>query len=115
MATRGCPCDHLGDTAKPCSCTPKLVERYRSRISGPLLDRIDIHIEVPRLPWKELAEEPEGECSAAIRARVEAARMKRRHRLVFLLPLRLPRSSDGTDIRQKIGNLPLAEPGPLAR
>ncbi|MBI3126311.1 MAG: ATP-binding protein [Candidatus Tectomicrobia bacterium] len=73
-------CGHLGDTAKACSCTPKLVERYRSRLSGPLLDRIDIHIEVPRLPWKELAEEPEGESSEAIRARVEAARAVQRAR-----------------------------------
>ena len=80
MATHPCACGHLGDTAKACSCTPKSVERYRSRISGPLLDRIDIHIEVPRLPWKELAEEPEGEGSEAIRARVEAARAVQRAR-----------------------------------
>lgn len=80
MATQGCPCGHLGDSAKPCSCTPKLVERHRARISGPLLDRIDIHIEVPRLPWKELAEEPEGEGSPAIRQRVEAARARQRAR-----------------------------------
>lgn len=79
-AMNPCPCGHLGDTAKSCSCTPKLVERHRSRISGPLLDRIDIHIEVPRLPWKELAEAPEGEDSATIRARVEAARAVQRTR-----------------------------------
>jgi len=72
-----CMCGHLGDTAKACSCTPKLVERYRSRLSGPLLDRIDIHVEVPRLPWRELAGAPEGECSAAIRARaVQRARFE---------------------------------------
>jgi len=81
-AMNPCPCGHYGDAAKPCACTPKQIARHRARISGPLLDRIDIHIEVPRLAWRELAEEPEGEGSAEIRRRVEAARGRQRARLI---------------------------------
>lgn len=63
-AMNPCVCGLRTDGA--CTCTPKQVARYRSRISGPILDRIDIHISVPRVPWKELAEDPEGESSATI-------------------------------------------------
>ncbi len=62
-----------------CSCTPLAIQRYMSRISGPLLDRIDLHVEVPAVKIEELAGKPDGEGSAAIRARVEAAR-ERQHR-----------------------------------
>lgn len=76
-AMNPCPCGHLGDSAgRACSCTSEQVSRYRQRISGPLLDRIDIHIEVPRVQPK-LLQQPtpnRGEESHQVRARVEAAR-----------------------------------------
>ncbi|WP_129134782.1 YifB family Mg chelatase-like AAA ATPase [Luteimonas sp. YGD11-2] len=74
-AMNPCPCGWAGDTSGRCRCAPDAVRRYRSRISGPLLDRIDLHVEVPRLPAHELRPDaPEGEASASIRARVEASR-----------------------------------------
>lgn len=68
-----CPCGHLGDAVE-CQCTSYQIQRYRSRVSGPLLDRIDIHIETPALKYKELAEESSGEPSERIRKRVQEAR-----------------------------------------
>ncbi|ROR34414.1 magnesium chelatase family protein [Inmirania thermothiophila] len=73
-AMNPCPCGHLGDPAGRCRCTEEQVRRYRARISGPLLDRIDLHVEVPRLPREELLAGRPGEDSAAVRARVAAAR-----------------------------------------
>jgi magnesium chelatase family protein len=75
-AMNPCPCGYHGDQVKPCSCAPALIARYRNQISGPLLDRIDIHIEVPRLTPDELLGRQPGEPSAAIRARVIAARAR---------------------------------------
>src|SRR5438128_957182 len=76
-AMNPCPCGYLGDDARSCRCTPPLVDRYRARVSGPLLDRIDLHVEVPRVPVAALADDaPPGEPSAAVRARVEAARAR---------------------------------------
>jgi magnesium chelatase family protein len=74
LATHICPCGYLSDPVHPCSCTPIAIHRYRSRISGPLLDRIDIHIEVPAVKYRELADRGEAESSAAIAARVERSR-----------------------------------------
>lgn len=79
-AMNPCPCGHWGDPARPCTCTPKQIVRYRSRISGPLLDRIDIHIGVPRVEWKELSGDEIGESSAQILSRIEAARTRQRSR-----------------------------------
>ena len=79
-ATNPCPCGYLGDTLHPCSCTPLMVQRYRSRLSGPLLDRIDLHIEVPRILHRELSDPIDSESSASIRDRVDAARDIQRQR-----------------------------------
>jgi magnesium chelatase family protein len=79
-AMNPCPCGYLGSTVRPCRCGSPLVERYLSRISGPLLDRIDLHLRVPALPYSDLASEALAEASAAIRARVEAARVRQRER-----------------------------------
>ena len=76
-----CPCGYYGDPVKECTCSPVMVSRYQKRISGPLLDRIDIHIEVPRVEYEKLSDDRLGEPSAAIRERVEAAREQQRHRL----------------------------------
>jgi len=73
-ALNPCPCGFFGDTRHQCSCTPGMITRYRSRVSGPLLDRIDIHIDVPAVPYKELSNEYSGEKSDAIRKRVIEAR-----------------------------------------
>ncbi len=75
-----CPCGYFGDSQKPCSCAPALVTKYQKRISGPLLDRIDIHIEVPRVDYEKLSGDRMGEPSECIRARVQAARNIQRHR-----------------------------------
>jgi magnesium chelatase family protein len=75
-----CPCGFFSDPPRPCTCSPGLIHKYLQRISGPLLDRIDIHIEVPRLKDQELVNQPTGEQSTAIRARVERAREVQRRR-----------------------------------
>jgi magnesium chelatase family protein len=73
-AMNPCPCGYLGDPKHECRCTPTQVQRYRAKISGPLLDRIDLHIEAPALSIGELRNEKTGEPSAAVRARVGHAR-----------------------------------------
>jgi magnesium chelatase family protein len=73
-AMNPCPCGFYGDTQKPCTCAPAVVTKYQKRISGPLLDRIDIHIEVPRVDYEKLSGDRIGDSSEAIRARVQAAR-----------------------------------------
>ncbi len=73
-AMNPCPCGYLTDPRHECTCTPGQIQRYLSRISGPLFDRIDLHIEVPALPFEDLVRKRPGEPSEAIRARVEAAR-----------------------------------------
>ena len=73
-AMNPCPCGFYGDTTRECRCTPAIIQRYLGKISGPLLDRIDIHVEVPAVPYKELRGDQRSESSAQIRARVEAAR-----------------------------------------
>jgi magnesium chelatase family protein len=73
-AMNPCPCGYYGDAMKPCTCAHALVTKYQKRISGPLLDRIDIHIEVPRVDYEKLSGDRVGEPSECIRARVQAAR-----------------------------------------
>ncbi len=79
-AMNPCPCGYYGDTMKPCTCAPAVVTKYQKRISGPLLDRIDIHIEVPRVDYQKLSSDRLGESSAEIRQRVEKARQVQRER-----------------------------------
>jgi magnesium chelatase family protein len=73
-AMNPCPCGYHGDPTHDCTCTPAEIQRYMARISGPLLDRIDIHIEVPAVKYKQLSGEPTGERSSLVRERVNAAR-----------------------------------------
>jgi magnesium chelatase family protein len=79
-AMNPCPCGYFGDPVKECSCSSAVVTRYQKRISGPLLDRIDIHAEVPRVDFDKLSDDRLGEPSSQIRARVEAARERQRTR-----------------------------------
>lgn len=79
-AMNPCPCGFYGDPRRECRCNPMAVQRYRGRISGPLLDRIDLHVEVPLVEFKELSRAEAGEPSSAIRDRVENARRIQRER-----------------------------------
>src|SRR5262249_36942653 len=75
-----CPCGYRSDPRRACSCTPPQVERYLGRISGPLLDRIDLHVEVPAVPFTQLAEAPPGPTSADLLAEVLTARARQAER-----------------------------------
>ncbi len=75
-ASNPCPCGHLGDPRRECRCTPPQIQRYRARLSGPLLDRIDLQLEVPAVGFGELMGHGRGESSAAVRTRVVAARTR---------------------------------------
>jgi magnesium chelatase family protein len=79
-AMNPCPCGYAGDAVRACTCAPALVTRYQKRISGPMIDRIDIHVEVPRVEFAKLADPLPGESSSAVRGRVEAARARARQR-----------------------------------
>jgi magnesium chelatase family protein len=75
MATEACPCGYLGDAAGKCRCTMDQIQRYRLRISGPLLDRLDMHVEVPRVPASVLqTQQDSAETSEQVAARVRIAR-----------------------------------------
>jgi magnesium chelatase family protein len=73
-ATHPCPCGYYGDPRRECRCGTNAVQKYRQRISGPLLDRIDLHIEVPAVSYEELSGKGSSESSEVIRTRVETAR-----------------------------------------
>jgi len=73
-AMNPCPCGFLGSTQRACRCTPDQVNRYQSKLSGPLLDRIDLHVEVPALPAEQLVSTPAGEATAILRERATRAR-----------------------------------------
>jgi magnesium chelatase family protein len=81
-AMNPCPCGFLSDPQRECQCTYPQIQRYKSKISGPLLDRIDLHIEVPAVKFKDLAEPSGGESSEAVRTRVQAARERQRERFL---------------------------------
>lgn len=80
-AMNPCPCGYYGSDYKPCTCTPLQITRYRSKISGPLLDRIDLHIEVPRVKYHDIKSDAREETSAQIRERVTEARAIQQARL----------------------------------
>lgn len=79
-AMNPCPCGNYGNPQQECSCTSQMIQRYMAKISGPLLDRIDIHIEAPVVKYQELASKRTGETSAQVRERVVAARLKQHER-----------------------------------
>ena len=92
-AMNPCACGFYGDATRECRCTPALIQRYLGKISGPLLDRIDIHVEVPAVPYKELRDNAGAASSAEIRERVERARARQQARGFYnsRLPSRLVR------------------------
>jgi magnesium chelatase family protein len=79
-AMNPCPCGYYGDSVKPCTCALGAVMKYQKRVSGPLLDRIDIHIQVPRIEYEKLADTRTGESSSTVRERVEGSREIQRRR-----------------------------------
>ncbi len=79
-AMNPCPCGYSTDPQHDCRCTPIQIQRYLARVSGPLMDRIDIHLDVPAVKYRELSSKDQGESSTTIRARVEAARARQRKR-----------------------------------
>ena len=79
-AMNPCPCGYATDLLKACKCNSMQIQRYRSKISGPLLDRIDIHVEVPSVRWKELSSDRSGEPSSMVKERVAMARLIQRQR-----------------------------------
>lgn len=79
-AANPCPCGYFGDSAHTCQCNPGQIQRYISKLSGPLLDRIDIHVEVPSVSFDDLHAKTNGETSVNIRERVNKARERQQHR-----------------------------------
>jgi magnesium chelatase family protein len=79
-ALNPCPCGFFGDPKRECRCSLMQVQRYRDRISGPLLDRIDIHLEVPAVEFKEIASKEQAESSASVRERIEEVRKRQQER-----------------------------------
>lgn len=76
MAHNPCPCGFLGDSTRACTCTPAMITKYQSKLSGPLLDRVDLHVEVPRVEYDKLLSNERAETSEQIRKRVEIARQR---------------------------------------
>jgi magnesium chelatase family protein len=100
MAMNPCPCGYYGDPAPgagghECSCSNSMITRYQNRISGPLMDRMDLHVEVPRVEYEKLSSARLGKPSANIRERVEAARAVQRER--FAGTRLLPNADMGPD------------------
>jgi magnesium chelatase family protein len=94
-----CPCGYHGDPIKECTCSMTMISRYQKRISGPLLDRIDIHVEVPRVPFEKLSSQRTGEPSATVRKRVESARSIQRERFAGTT-LRINADMGPAEVRQ---------------
>jgi magnesium chelatase family protein len=98
-ALNPCPCGYYGDPTHECTCSMQTISRYQKRISGPLLDRIDIHVEVPRVDYDKLTDERLGETSEAIRVRVERARDVQRKRFAGT-PLTCNADMGPTEVRE---------------
>jgi magnesium chelatase family protein len=79
-AMNPCPCGHAGSRLRPCRCAPPAIGRYRARVSGPLLDRLDLHVELPAVRYSEIAAQSPGESTADVRTRVVAARQRQLRR-----------------------------------
>ena len=108
-AMNPCKCGYLGHPTRECTCTPSAIEQYRRRISGPLLDRIDLHVEALPVEYEDLAAEQGGEPSAAVRARVVAARTLQRQRYHALPGVRCNAQLPGSALRQFCRMTPAAE------
>jgi len=103
-AMNPCPCGYFGDPRKPCKCTPLQIDRYLARISGPLIDRIDIHIEVPAVPFTELRSKRDGTSSSVMREQVLIAKARQRHRFASV-PSPLQGGTEGGDATMVNGRM----------
>ena len=99
-AMNPCPCGYFTDPAKECTCQPQAIQKYMAKISGPLLDRIDLHIEVPAVKYKELSSKESGESSEMVRARVMQAREIQVHRFKGRKGLYANADMQSKDIRE---------------
>ncbi|MGY8660167.1 MAG: YifB family Mg chelatase-like AAA ATPase [Verrucomicrobiales bacterium] len=99
-ALNPCPCGFYGDPVRQCRCSPRQVESYRAKISGPLLDRIDLHVEVPLIDYKQLTSNEESESSATVRQRVMDCRNLQKSRF-FDLPMTRTNSDMGPKIMRQ--------------
>ena len=99
-AMNPCPCGYLGDPRRACRCSRYEIERYRSKLSGPLLDRIDLHVRVPAVAFRDLAAAGAAESSAAIRARVVRARARARARSTRRAPIACNAAIPGSLVRK---------------
>lgn len=109
-AMNPCPCGFLGDPTRECTCSPTTIARYQKRLSGPLLDRIDIHVEVPRVEYEKLTDRRIGERSAEVRARVLAARDRQMRRFASLPRVSCNADMGPAEVRQFCEVEPAAEP-----
>jgi magnesium chelatase family protein len=99
-AMNPCPCGYHGDGQRKCACAPQAVQRYLGRVSGPLLDRIDLHVEVPSVRYRDLSDQRPGEPSAAIRERVQRAREVQRARFAGRADIHANAHMAPRDLRQ---------------
>jgi magnesium chelatase family protein len=109
-ALNPCPCGFLSDPTHECTCSSAAISRYQKRLSGPLLDRIDIQVEVPRVPFEKLMDRSAGERSAIVRARVMRARDRQSHRFFSLSHLSANADMGPAEVMQYCGVEPSAEP-----
>ncbi len=108
-AMNPCPCGYRGDPVHACTCSERMVRNYQQRVSGPLLDRIDIHIEVPRVDYAKLTDDRRGEPSSDVRARVEGARVYQRERFTKTPHLHANADMGASQIRNFCKMTPEAE------
>ncbi|MEL6603712.1 MAG: YifB family Mg chelatase-like AAA ATPase [Cyanobacteria bacterium J06614_10] len=99
-STNPCPCGYFGDSVQPCTCTPRHREQYWAKLSGPLMDRIDLQVVVGRLKPEEVTRQPDGEDSAMVRRRVEAARQRAQARFAQESALQCNADMESRHIRQ---------------
>lgn len=99
-STNPCPCGYFGDTIQPCTCSPRAREQYWAKLSGPLMDRIDLQVAVNRLKPEEITRQPTGEASASVRERVEVARNRARHRFISNTSVRCNAQMQSSHLRQ---------------
>jgi magnesium chelatase family protein len=99
-STNPCPCGYYGDTIQPCTCSPRQRESYWAKLSGPLMDRIDLQVAVNRLKPEEITQQPEGEHSAQVRERVQVARDRARQRFYNEPALRCNADMQSRHLRQ---------------
>ncbi len=95
-----CPCGYYGDNQRACTCSNGVVQNYQKRISGPLLDRIDIHVQVPRVDYDKLTDGARGETSESVRERVERARQRQQDRFANLPHVACNADMGPTEVRE---------------